>query len=67
MDNSGEDRAQCGQMFVLVAKDRWVAALQGLLGEAEALLWILTMDVCLVYKFSCSNFGPAWRGVFLMI
>jgi hypothetical protein len=61
LDNSGECRAQCGQILVVVAKWRWIAAFQGLLGEAEALLWILTMDGCLVYEFSCSNFGPAWR------
>jgi hypothetical protein len=31
-------------MLVVVAKDRWIAAFQGLLRETEAFLWILTMD-----------------------
>jgi hypothetical protein len=43
-------------MHVVVAKDGWVAAFQGLLGGAEALLWILTMDMCLTYEFWCPNF-----------
>jgi hypothetical protein len=67
MDNSGECQAQCGQMPVVVAKERSMAALQGLLGEAEALLWILTMDVCIVHEFSCSNFAPPWQRWSMMI
>jgi hypothetical protein len=54
-------------MLVEVAKDSWLAAFHSLLGEAEALLWILTMDMCLAYKFWCSNFEQACHSLFLMI
>jgi hypothetical protein len=67
LDTSGEGRAHCGQTLFAVAKDRCVAAFQGVLGGAEALLWILTMDICLAYDFWCPNFAGACHTLFPMI